>query len=282
MKKENGQNKESASLRFLYHTVPGRVLLRLLTARWVSGVTGAFLSSSLSRFLVRPFLRKNGIDPTLYETDRFATFNDCFSRRILPEYRPVDRDPKALISPCDGLLTVYPIQDGTVLPVKQSLYSVSSLLRDEAAAERFRDGLCLVFRLCVDHYHRYCFPDDAEAGTPSKLNGVLHTVRPIALEQFPVFTENSREVTELCTAHFGRMMQIEVGAMFVGKIANHPGKSTVCRGEEKGTFLYGGSTIILLLEKDRAEILPTILSENALGKEYPVRYGARIGTSTAG
>lgn len=43
---------------------------------------------------------------------------------------------------------------------------------------------------------------------------------------------------------------MEVGAMMVGRITNHeavPGYVT--RGEEKGYFEFGGSTIILLTQK---------------------------------
>ena len=52
----------SASLRFLYNTVPGRIALKLLTRVWVSRLVGAFMSCPLSRPLIRPFIRKNHID----------------------------------------------------------------------------------------------------------------------------------------------------------------------------------------------------------------------------
>ena len=54
--------REGAGLRFLYRTLPGRVLLRLLTARWVSKFAGFLLDSPPSRLLIRGFFRKNGIN----------------------------------------------------------------------------------------------------------------------------------------------------------------------------------------------------------------------------
>jgi phosphatidylserine decarboxylase len=108
--------------------------------------------------------------------------------------------------------------------------------------------------------------------------GKLHTVRPVALQKYPVFTENCREYTILNTDHFGKIAQIEVGAMLVGKICNHHGVSAIKKGQEKGYFMYGGSTIILLLEKDAVQMDPEILAANRSGMEVPVRFGQKIGT----
>ena len=265
--------KESASLRFLYRTLPGRIVLRLLIARWVSKLCGAFLSSRLSKPLIKKFVNGNNIDLSQFESDHFRCFNDCFCRKIKEGYRPIPEDESLFFSPCDGLLSAYPIQADTVLPVKQSRYTLSSLLQDKELAQRYQDGTCLVFRLCVTHYHRYCYPVSGTKGDNIFLKGKLHTVRPIALEASPVFTENCREYTVIDSDRFGQVLQMEVGAMLVGKIQNHHGAGKVERGAEKGMFLYGGSTIILLLEKDAATIHPRFFEATEAGEETPVRMG---------
>ena len=265
--------KESAALRFLYRTVPGRVCLKLLTARWISKLCGAFLDSRLSKPLIRRFVEGNGIDLSQFESDNFGCFNDCFSRKIRDGLRPFPEDEAVLFSPCDGLLSAYRLEEDTVLPVKQSAYTLSSLLRDETLTERYRDGVCLVFRLCVTHYHRYCYPVSGIKGENTFIKGRLHTVRPIALEAGPIFTENCREYTVIDTERFGSVLQMEVGAMLVGKILNHHGSGTVIRGDEKGMFLYGGSTIILLLEKDKATVNERFFEATANGEETPVVMG---------
>lgn len=117
-------DRESVALRFLYRTAVGRLCLRLLTARWVSRVGGAFLDSRLSKPLIRRFVRTNGIDLSEFEEDHFQCFNDCFSRRIKRGLRPLPDDDSVLIAPCDGLVSAYRIQADTVLPIKQSAYSV--------------------------------------------------------------------------------------------------------------------------------------------------------------
>ena len=269
--------KESAALVFLYRTVPGRMLLKLLIGRGLSRAAGRALSSPVSRPLIAPFIRKNGIDLTDYAEEDYSCFNDFFCRRIRPERRPLPADPAELMAPCDGLLSAYRITDGMVLPIKQSRYSVSELLGMDAAARRFRDGVCLVFRLCVDNYHRYCYIDDGQKGPNVFLPGVLHTVRPIALECVPVFVRNCREYTIMETAHFGTVAQIEVGALLVGRIDNHDGAGPIRRGEEKGRFLYGGSTVVLLLEKDRVALDEALFTATANGIETPVVMGQVLG-----
>lgn len=269
------EHKESPALRFLYGTAPGRLLLRPLCSPALSRLCGRLLDAPVSRPLIGPFVRKNGIDLADYVPRRYASFNEFFCRRIRPELRPVSGAPEALVCPCDGLLSAYPVTDGLVLPIKQSRYRIDELLGGDPAAAQYRDGLCLVFRLCVDHYHRYCFLDSGTALRRRFLPGVLHTVRPIALAREPVFVRNCREYTVMQTEHLGLVTQIEVGAMLVGKIANHD-KPRFVRGEEKGMFRYGGSTVVVLLQSGAARLDPGILRAS---RELPVRMGQRIGTA---
>ncbi len=274
--------KEKGALPFLYKNPCGRVLLILLTARWISKTAGAFCSSRLSKPLIKGFVKNNGIDLSDYLDTDFSSFNACFTRRIRPELRPIDLDPQALIAPSDGLLSAYRAEKGMVFPAKQSAYSLPSLLGDEQLASEFEGGTVLVYRLCVDHYHRYGYVDSGTKGENIFIKGKLHTVRPIALECAPVFTENCREYTVMDTENFGRVIQCEIGAMLVGRIQNHHGPGPVKRGEEKGMFLYGGSTVVVLLRKDTAQI-PEIYFENtANGIETPVKYGSKIGTKKTG
>ena len=269
-------------LDFLYKTVPGRLLLKPLTARGLSKLSGRLMDTGLSKVLIKPFVKSSGIDTSEYDLSQVKSFNTFFYRPVLPGMRPVCEDPDTFIAPCDGLLTAIPIKDDTVLHVKQSEFSVSGLLRSRKLAEKYKDGMCLVFRLCVDNYHRYAY---AESGVKSRnrfIEGVLHTVRPVALEERPVFTENCREYCLIKTEKFGTLVQMEVGAMLVGKISNdNMGEGPVKRGAEKGHFEYGGSTIIVLLRRGTAEIREDILQASKEGIETPVKLGEAIGQSTA-
>lgn len=268
---------ESIGLHFLYKTIPGRLVLKVLTAKWVSDLAGFYLDSAHSKKLIAPFVRSNSIDLKDYEPCDYKCFNEFFCRKIRPELRPMDMDENHLMSPCDGLLSVYPIKDGVVMNIKQSKYSVKDLLQDAELAAEFDEGTCLVFRLCVNHYHRYHFAEAGKMLKEKKISGLLHTVRPIALRALPVFTENSREYAVYETKNFGKMVQMEVGAMLVGKIDNHPNMKSFERGQEKGRFLYGGSTVILMLQKDQVQFPDWFKESASPDLEIPVQMGQCLG-----
>ena len=72
------------------------------------------------------YVKKNNINCDDYELDGIKTFNQFFRRRVKEGKRPFDTDPDRLCAPCDGLLSVWNINKDTVIPVKQSQYTVSS------------------------------------------------------------------------------------------------------------------------------------------------------------
>lgn len=272
----NTTRNDSFALRFLYDTALGRLVLKPLSSRTVSRVCGSFLDSKASKPLIKRFVKKYDIDLSEYENEDYKSFNAFFTRRINPAARPIDAEPASLIAPCDGFLSAYRITENTVIPVKQSRYTISSLLGGDPVARKFLNGICLVYRLCVDNYHRYCYLDSGKNVRKAFIKGRLHTVRPIALERLPVFTENCREYTVMKTDNFGEVVQIEVGAMLVGKIRNHQ-VSRFSRGDEKGMFLYGGSTVIILLQDGSAHIPEDVFRSTEEGLEIPIKMGQKIG-----
>ena len=271
--------KDNKELMFLYRTIPGRIALKLLSSRAVSYVAGAYMDSPLSCSMIESFAKNNDIDMSEYEDERYDCFNSFFTRHIRSDMRPIDMEPSHFIAPSDGLLSAYHIHEGLVVPIKQSNYSIYDLVVDKRVADMYKDGICLVFRLCVDNYHRYCYPDSGYKGINRHIDGVLHTVRPIALRSLPVFTENSREYTLIKTDNFGTVLMMEVGAMLVGKIKNHHERAQVTRGQEKGYFEYGGSTIVLLVKKDKVKFDDALFEATDSGYETPVLMGECIGHS---
>lgn len=269
--------KPAKSLRFLYRTWWGILPLKLITCRFVSKIAGRYLDSRFSKGKIKRYIRKNNIDMSLYEEEEYSCFNDFFTRHIRSELRPWDKNPNSFVAPCDGKLTVFSIDKESKFAVKGFVYTVETLLKDKALADKYEGGYCFIFRLCVDDYHRYAYLDNCRKGKNIFIRGKLHTVQPIALENRRVFTENCREYTVMDTENFGVVTQVEVGAMMVGRIANNHGPGAFLRGEEKGKFEFGGSTIIVLVEKDKvipdAELLQNTIADN----ETVVRCGERLG-----
>ena len=261
----------------MYRHAAGRMLLKPLVVPAVSKFCGKCLDSGISRIWIRGFIRRHSIDLAEYEETCYACFNDFFKRKICPNRRVVCMYPQAFTSPCDGRLCVYKIDDSCKFSVKGTAYTVQSLLRNAKLAGRFTGGYVRVFRLCVEDYHRYIYTDQARVSKFVHIPGVFHTVKPAAYQNIPVYKENTREYCLLRTAHFGTILQMEVGALLVGKIENHPHTESVCRGQEKGNFAYGGSTIILLSQKGKVCPAGDILRHSAAGIETRVRLGEQVG-----
>lgn len=259
-------------LGFLYSTIVGRAILKLFTLPWFSKLVGKFLDSPCSKFLIKGFVRRNGINLEDYEENEYACFNDCFTRKMKSYLRPIQG---GLVAPCDSFLSAFKIEEGTLFTVKGSNYTIYDLLKNRELADKYIGGTCLIFRLSTEHYHRYCFCDDGTKGESAFIPGRLHTVQPFAQRRYPVYTENCREYTVLHTQNFSDVVQMEVGALLVGKIANHPGIDHFEKGQEKGMFLYGGSTVILLIEKNRIKLD----NEDFFDSEIEVRMGQMIGKS---
>ena len=129
----------------------------------------------------------------------------------------------------------------------------------------------------ASHYHRYVYPDGGYKSRNVFLPGVLHTVQPIATEAVPVYWENCREYTLLRTEHFGTITFMEVGAMMVGRICNYKEEGRIRKGEEKGRFEFGGSTIVLLIQKDKVKLRSDWKGSLMQEQEVPVHMGERIG-----
>lgn len=271
-----GQDKFLARL---YGSTAGRMLLKPLVSPVISRAAGWFLSTRLSKVFIQPFIKSNHIDMSQFEEGPFRSYNEFFSRKIRPGARPLCMEPDALIAPCDSKLTALPITEASVFTLKHTPYTVESLLRSKTLAEKYQGGYALIFRLTVDDYHRYCYISDGRKEDNVRIPGVLHTVNPIANDYFPIYKENAREYSLLHTESFGDVLMMEVGALLVGRIINHHQAASVRRGQEKGYFQFGGSTVILLLEKDAAVIDPDILANTREGLETVVRMGERIGTA---
>ena len=129
----------------------------------------------------------------------------------------------------------------------------------------------------MDDYHRYCYIDNGTKSVNTYIPGELHTVQPIALQNYNIYKRNCREYTILHTENFNDIIQIEVGALLVGKIVNHHGEYTFKKGQEKGMFEFGGSTIVLLVKNDIVDIDKEIFENTNQGLETIVKYGERIG-----
>ncbi len=266
------------SLRFLYRSKLGAPLLRILSGMTISKIVGKYLDGKFSRRRIKKYVKKNSIDMSQYESEDYRSFNAFFTRKIRPELRPFATEPEAFVSPCDAKLSLYKLNPDCSFEIKGFRYTTETLLKNPTLAKKYEGGYCFVFRLAVSDYHRYFYIDDCEKENNVFIKGRLHTVQPVALEKRRVFTENCREYTVMHTENFGDVTQVEIGAMMVGRIVNNHGAGRHMRGEEKGRFEFGGSTIALLVEHDKVVPDSEFMQNTSDGYETAVLCGERIGT----
>lgn len=267
----------SNSVTFLYTNGFGRFLLKTVMKLHLDKIAVWFLRSPLSKPHAKRFVKQNGIPVTTEEMKTFRSYRDMFARTR--NDLQIDRSPTHLISPCDSLLSVFPIDEKSRFSIKNSHYQLKDFLQDETLAKKYLGGTCLIFRLCVSDYHHYCYIDDGYQGENHFIPGQLHSVQPIACETVPVFVLNRRSWCLMETDHFGPVVQCEIGALVVGGIVNHKENQRFTKGEEKGHFELAGSTIILLLEPGKAEVDQDLLDQLAHQSEVRVQIGQKIGTT---
>jgi phosphatidylserine decarboxylase len=272
--KNTGQDK---LLETIYTSALGRSIVKLFVNPIVSQIGGYLLNTRLSTALIPSFIKNNEIDMNHYEEKYYTSYNEFFTRRIREGLRPIQGDSSELISPSDGKVSAYRISKDLTVKVKNTYYTIESLLRNKDLASRYENGYCVIIRLTVDDYHRYCYVADGKKSNNVRVPGALHTVNPIANDFVPIYKENTREYCLIRSSEFGDIIQMEVGALFVGKIRNHHDKKIIHRGEEKGLFEFGGSSIILLLDSERVGINMKLIDNTENGYETIIKMGQSIG-----
>ncbi|MGM9947831.1 phosphatidylserine decarboxylase [Floccifex sp.] len=255
------------SVKFLYGTTTGRFLLKILMVTHFDCVIVAFLKSRLSYPFISMYAKKHNVKLS----QRYSTFQKFFIRSCKQN---IDKNPSHFISPCDGWLSSFSISKDCSFFIKGSYYKIDDFLQDKTQAQAFQDGTLLVFRLCPNDYHRYCYIDDGIQTHYKYIEGTLHSVQPIVCETYPVYTLNRRTCSILETKHFGTIAQCEIGAFVVGGIVNHIEKGSFQKGEEKGYFDLAGSTIVLLIQKGKMTLKPEYISN----EEIRVKIGSWIGS----
>lgn len=269
-------------VEILYKKKVGQFFLKLLINPCVSRFVGKFLDSYISKIFIRPFIKCNNI--FLGECERespkeYNSFNDFFTRELKENSREFNMERSVLTSPCDSRLSVYSISDDTSFNIKGTSYTMKELVRSNALAKRYEGGFLCVFRLSVDDYHYFSYVDSGKRTKNYSIPGVFHTVSPIAAECFPIYKENTREFSLLKSDNFGVVLMMEVGAMLVGRINNYHEEKRVSRGEIKGCFEFGGSTVILAFEKDKVRFFEEIMENSQKGIETRVLMGEAVGSS---
>jgi phosphatidylserine decarboxylase len=222
----------------------------------------------------------------------YASFNDFFTRALKPNARPIDNNPKAIISPADGAISqIGAISADKIFQAKGHDYSVVTLLGgDEQRAAPFMGGQFATVYLSPKDYHRVHMPFTGKLVQTIYVAGDLFSVNTTTAENVPnLFARNERLVCIFDT-ELGKMAVVLVGAMIVAGIATawsgnidpkdqkiittnfHNKPLHFNKGDELGRF-YLGSTAIVLFEQN------VMQWKDGLSATDSVRMGQAMGAS---
>ncbi|MDO5320289.1 MAG: phosphatidylserine decarboxylase [bacterium] len=264
------------ALRFAYETLLGRTLWTVLFgSKAISAYMGRRYDSPKSKKDIAKLASIPGCTPEEAEKPiaEYASFNEFFTRRLKPGARPVG---DGIVSPADGRLMLYLNADADrPFPLKGATRSLRTVFENEAPAGRYDIA---VIRLAPVDYHRFHFPCDCTTDAAVRIvPGKYHSVNPIALVRYPdVYADNERQILKGHAA-FGDFWLVDVGAFGVGTIVQTFAGTTHRKGDEKGYFKFGGSTVILIAPVGAITFDADIVRNSSEGLETRVLCGMRIG-----
>jgi len=273
-------------LSFLYkENFLSRIFLFLFSRFFFISRLLAFLNRlKISKYKILPFVKrfKINIEELEKPVSEYKSFREFFERKLKPNIRKIDNRENILIFPCDGRFLAYSdVSAFNSYSIKKKRigtkneFDLKELLLDEKLAYGYRDGSMLIARLAPSDYHRFHFPCDCIAKEPKLINGYLYSVNPIALRKnLRILSENKRMITILKTKDFSDILFIEIGATSVGSITQTFSKEKEYKkGDEKGFFSLGGSSIVLLFKKNSIKFDSDLIENSKNNIETLAKFG---------
>lgn len=267
---------------FISRAIGKRLAYALARLPSFSAFYGSLQNKPASAKKIAPFIKSFNIDASEFAKNpsEFVSFNDFFTRKLKPSSRPLAAGKNTAIIPADGRYYFYQnIKKADGFVVKGKKFSLAALLQDEKLAAKYEEGAMAIARLCPTDYHRYHFPFDCKAGKTILINGLLHSVNPAAIKKnIEIFTENKRTLCVLDSPQFGKVLFLEIGAICVGTIHQTYKPNKMCaKGDEKGYFSFGGSSLILLFPPNSIRFDQDLLDATAEQIEIKCLMGQPMG-----
>jgi phosphatidylserine decarboxylase len=236
---------------------------------WLVGRVAESRIGFVRRGLIRAFLSRYPVDlaeAAQPEAERYASFNDFFTRRLRAGARRFDADPRAALCPADGTLSeAGRIAGDTLIQAKGIGYSAAALLGGDAPlAAEFAGGDFATVYLAPHDYHRVHMPLAGTLRVARFVPGDLFSVNAATAASVPgLFTRNERVACVFDTAQ-GPLAVVLVGALFVGSMSLawsgrvrpggaraprelpvHDPMIALDRGAELGWFNMGSTVVVM-------------------------------------
>lgn len=264
------------TLHFFYGDFLGKVLLHLLFKRiWWGFIYRCYKKSSLSIKSIARDIKRFNIDMDLYEVEEWKSYNHFFSRYFKEGVRDFSSRTDELAAFAEGKYLVYDSSLVKDIKVKDEILSLKRTISCQS------ECYYIVCRLCPVDYHHYHYPC---AGTLKKsylVRGAYDSVNIFAQKYKPLILFRNKRWVNVLSTNFGEILYIEVGGMSVGTIKNlHQAGYDFNKGEMKGQFEYGGSSLVMVLPKDKIKLREDVLTHSKLGRETFLKLGDHLGQLT--
>ncbi len=279
-------------VKFAYGHPIGRLLGPVIASKLLSNLYGKAQDCAISAKKVPPFIKNFNIPIAQYKKGSrqtnpietsYASFNEFFIREFQDGQRLFTPNANEMAAFAEARYFAHAsMTDQLEIPVKGAMLRAVDLIADPIQAKDFIEGPLMIARLCPVDYHRYHYPDHGHTLRSFPIAGNLHSVNPLALKyRQDIFIKNERRVSILQTENFGKLAYIEVGATCVGKIVQSFDESKPFKkGDEKGYFLFGGSTVVLCGEKGKWSPSSDMLANTQKGVETYIQLGDVVAQAT--
>ena len=218
----------------------------------------------------------------------WKTYNDFFSRHLIdPSVRPIG--DAELVSPADSSPAGYwkidengYVQDEVRIKTHK-VYEIANILgQDSKYKDTFNGGTLTHTFLDVYDYHRYHFPIDGKIVEMKKIKGVNavggHTTYNPETKLYALNChDTSWQIIEtrdsiVLDTKFGKVAVLPIGMSQICSCnfeENLKVGDEVHKGDPLGYFLFGGSDIVMLFEKD-VEFTPLFVNDKhiLMGENY--------------
>ena len=271
-------------------------LFRLFPHHLVSRVTFwvTRLQTPLKNPAIRMFVRAFDVDmqeARHTHPEDYASFDDFFTRQLIPGARPIAPGSDVIVSPADGCISqIADYASHRAIQAKGRRFSMRALLGGACEYGRLCErGKFATIYLSPRNYHRVHMPMDGVLKEMVYVPGRLFSVAPYSAEVVEnLYTRNER-VISIFKTELGWMAVVMVGAVNVAAIELAwegmvtPAKNRTLqrkkysglklnKGDELGIF-HMGSTAIVAFESLAVEWHPD------LRKQQPVKMGQLLGRS---
>ncbi|MGI9545532.1 MAG: phosphatidylserine decarboxylase [Cyclobacteriaceae bacterium] len=239
-------------------------------------------TKKITNWLSDPKLKN---DDFVLPADGFKSFNDFFTRDLKPGARSITdiSDNSVLVSPADGVINMInnEIRLDDKIPTKGGMtLSLTELLDGSKYSEKFIGGTAMAVFLLPTNYHHYHAPisgtivesrqdvGDRLFGMPDILD-IINEGNVAYNKDYSVFQDFRHGYFIFDTKDFGHIAMIPIGLQTIGSVVfeekfrnvREGSAVEVYKGDKLGHFAYGGSTVLLLFEKNRLDAINVQLGQ---------------------